>query len=87
MYSRLGSTGMKISFEISNPNYGLGMLLKTGEISAKISATAQTGDTSLLGEIGICLRVMGFTWLPSLYRKSQCCMGRHQGLPLQQAAG
>ena len=37
MCSRLGSTGMKISFELSNPNYGLGMLLKTGEIEAKIS--------------------------------------------------
>ena len=30
---------MKISFEVSNPNYGLGMLLKTGEIETKIFAT------------------------------------------------
>ena len=37
--SRLGSTEKKISSEVSNPNYGLGTLLKTAEIESKISAT------------------------------------------------
>ena len=41
--SQLGSTGMKISFEIANPNYGFCMLLKTREIQAKISVKVPRG--------------------------------------------
>ncbi len=48
-WARVGSTEKKIPFGASNPNYGLGKLLKTAEIEAKISATGFShGFTRLL---------------------------------------